>query len=121
MPKSLESADGGGQLAEATRGQAGRAARQEGLQALAAPHLAQVRSWRIFTGALLGLTSEGRTGSRGRVGGGMLVLGPRGAQRSDGASRSPPPSCAALGAFLISVRLSFIFGRKRGKNQDVEK
>lgn len=43
MPKSLESADGGGQLAEATHGQAGPAARQEGLEAVATPHLVQVR------------------------------------------------------------------------------
>lgn len=47
MPKSLESADGGGQLAEATRGQAGWAARQEGLEALATPHLVQMRGCQV--------------------------------------------------------------------------
>lgn len=48
LPKSLESADGGGQLAEATRGQAGQAAQQEGLEALATPHRAQVRGGQVL-------------------------------------------------------------------------
>lgn len=47
MPKSLERADGGGQLAEATRGQAGSAAWQEGLAILATPHLVQVRGCQV--------------------------------------------------------------------------